>query len=303
MTDVVQEIRAFARFYTGAFGGQDGSILPGGLSATEGRILGELARQDGLTARNIMKTLGLDAGYLSRILTGFEKKKLIKRERSRRDKRAVLLSLTARGADLAAEAEAKAQAQIRQQLEGMDAAARGRLVAALQQAQAQFAPERRAAPLVFRQLKLGDAGWITHRHAVVIAAEMGWDQRFEALCASILGEFIRNYDARFERSWIAERDGQILGSLFLTRVDPQIAKLRLLYVEKEARGMGLATKLIEKSMQFARDKGYGVLQLFTTAENVAARRIYERLGFVKVSEEPTDLFGNGLMGETWELRL
>ncbi len=303
MSDTIQEIRAFGRFYAALFGGPEAGSLPGGLSATEGRILGELARAEGLTARALMKTLGLDAGYLSRILTGFEKKKLIKRERSRRDKRAMLLGLTPRGAALAAELETLAQAQLRKRLESIDPAARQAVVVAMKHIQAQCAPERRAAPLLIRQLKLGDAGWIIHRHAMLIAQEMGWDQRFEALCASILAEFISNYDARFERSWIAERAGQILGSLFLTRVDAHTAKLRLLYVEKDARGMGLANKLIEKSIQFARDKGYKKLTLFTTSENLAARRIYERMAFAKVSEEPTDLFGNGLIGEIWEFRL
>ena len=118
-----------------------------------------------------------------------------------------------------------------------------------------------------------------------------------------LADFIRNYDSTFERSWIAERDGQILGSLFLTRADAFTARLRLLYIEKAARGMGLATKLLEKAMQFARDKNYQQIRLFTTSEDVAARRIYERLGFVKLGEEPTDLFGNGLIGETWERAL
>ena len=302
MHDAIQEIRAFSRFYARLFEGPEGLSLPG-LSVTEGRILSEMARQEGLTARAIMKTLGLDAGYLSRILAGFEHSKLIKRERSRRDRRAVLLHLTPRGAALAAELEATAQAHIRQRLDGLDPNAQQALIAAMQQIQTQFAPARRTAPLLIRQLRLGDAGWIIHRHGALIAAEQGWDLRFEALCASILAEFIRDYDARYERSWIAERDGQILGSLFLARVDADTARLRLLYVEKAARGMGLASKLIEKSIQFAQDKGYQRLRLFTTSENIAARRIYERIGFTKTSEEPTDLFGSGLMGEIWEMEL
>lgn len=303
MSNVIQQIQDFSRFYAAMFGGQDGSTLPDGLSATEGRILGELMRQDGLTARGIMKTLGLDAGYLSRILAGFEKKKLIRREQSRRDKRAMLLHLTPRGRALAEQLDAQYQAHIRQQLAGMDGDAQEALVRAMRDVRTQCTPERRAAPLVIRQLKLGDAGWIIHRHGALIAVEQGWDERFEGMCAGILADFIRQYDARFERSWVAERNGHILGSLFLVREDEQTAKLRLLYTEKEARGMGLATKLIEKSIQFARQKHYQRVRLFTTSENIAARRIYERIGFVKISEESTDVFCKGLMGEIWELAL
>lgn len=302
MKDIVQEIRGFSRFYENHLAGAD-TALPGGVSATEGRILAELAQQDGLTARALMRLLGLDAGYLSRLLAGLEKKRFIKREPSRRDRRAVLLHLTARGEAVADEIESAAQAHIRQRLDGLDPAAQQALIQAMQQIKAQFDPARRRAPLLIRQLRLGDAGWIIHRHGALIAGEQGWDLRFEALTASILAEFIRRYDASRERSWIAERDGQILGSLFLVHDDAETARLRLLYIEKAARGMGLATKLLEKAAQFAREKNYRRLRLFTTSENIAARRIYERLGYVKLAEEPTDLFGNGLMGETWEFTL
>lgn len=303
MGDIVKQIRDFHRFYNDHFALQDSVGLPDNMSATEARILGELSRQDGLTARMLMKHLQLDAGYLSRILNGLEQQKLIRRERSRRDRRAILLALTPRGSTLAAELEQHAQHHVRQRLDGLDPAAQAALAAALQQVQAQFAPAKRTAPLLIRQMRLGDAGWIIHRHGALIAGEQGWDLRFEALAAQILADFIRHYDAENERSWIAERDGQILGSLFLVRDSTNTARLRLLYIEKAARGMGLATKLIEKSIRFARDKGYRKLCLFTTSENLAARRIYERLGFVLVKEEPFTMFGEGLQGETWEMGL
>lgn len=301
MPEIIQQMRDFHRFYTGLLGPNEAPPLPEGLSPTEARILETLAQgEEGLTARHIMRALGLDAGYLSRLLKGFEARKLIARTRSRRDRRAVLLALTPRGAALAATLEAQAQTQLRPLIDLLDPAGQQAVIAAMRQIQAQFAPARRMAPLLIRELRLGDAGWIIHRHGTLIAQEQGWDMRFEALVATILADFIRDYDSTFERSWIAERDGQILGSLFLTRADAFTARLRLLYIEKAARGMGLATKLLEKAMQFARDKNYQQIRLFTTSENVAARRIYERLGFVKLSEEPTDLFGSGLIGETWE---
>lgn len=301
MHEIIKEILKFEQQLRGRFGEMQ-LPLPGGLSVTEAQVLTALAHEDNWTARGLMKRLGVDAGYMSRLLAGFERRKLIKRERSRRDRRAMLITLTSRGADLAAEIDATEETRLLGKLKGFDKSARDTLVAALRQCGEALTP-RTQGPLVYRPLALGDAGWIIHRHGALIAVEQGWDIRFEGMCAGILAEFIRDFDARYERSWVAERDGQILGSLFLVRANEQTAKLRLLYVDKEARGMGLATKLIQKSITFARSKGYRRLVLFTTSENVAARRIYERLGFRKMSEEPTDLFGNGLMGEEWALAL
>lgn len=164
-------------------------------------------------------------------------------------------------------------------------------------------PEASLSPIHFRPLALGDAGWIIHRHGVVIAKEFGWNMEFEALCAQILADFIRQFNPAFEQSWIAERDGQILGSLFLVKASDTTAKLRLLYVEPAARGLGLATQLLETAFAFARAKGYARVTLFTTHSNVAARRIYQRLGMVLTHEEPVQLGGVSLMGEDWEITL
>ena len=160
-----------------------------------------------------------------------------------------------------------------------------------------------AVAIAFRPLALGDAGWIVHRHAVAIAPEFGWGMGFEALCAQILADFITNFDPSGEQSWIATRGDAILGSLFLVRVDATTAKLRLLYVEPDARGLGLATQLLERAFAFARDKGYETITLYTTSSNVAARRIYTRLGMSMVREEAEDFFGHLVMGEHWQRSL
>lgn len=280
----------------------DAVTYPGGLSAGEARLFATIAARKGQTARNLSDQLGLDTGYVSRMLAEFEARKLLTRAPARHDRRAKTITLTPEGWVLALALDALGE----QQLTTLTGHLRAEALPALGQAVATVNSLLGTAPtppLVFRQLQLGDAGWITYRHATAIAPEFGWDNKFEALCAQILADFITNYDPTCERSWIAERGGQILGSLFLIRTDAETAKLRLLYVEPAARGMGLATKLLEKSIQFARSKAYKKVQLFTTSGNVGARRIYERLGFACIRSEATDLFGDGLMGEIWELVL
>lgn len=162
---------------------------------------------------------------------------------------------------------------------------------------------RQPAPVTFRPLGPGDAGWIIHRHGSVIAPEFGWNLEFEALCAQILADFVRNFQPESDASWIAEREGEILGSLFLVREDEHTARLRLLYVEPTARGMGLATRLLEQSIAYAREKSYRRLVLFTTDSNIAARRIYEKLGFTLAREEAFAFAGKVQTGETWEIAL
>jgi GNAT superfamily N-acetyltransferase len=157
--------------------------------------------------------------------------------------------------------------------------------------------------ITFTPLQPGDAGWIVHRHGVAIAPEFGWDWRFEALCARIMADFIDRFRPEDEASWVARRDGQILGSLLLVRESATAARLRLLYVEKDARGLGLATALLTRAIAFAREKGYATLMLFTTNENANARRIYERLGMRLTKEEPMEFAGKAQIGETWELAL
>ncbi|MFZ4125598.1 MAG: bifunctional helix-turn-helix transcriptional regulator/GNAT family N-acetyltransferase [Rickettsiales bacterium] len=298
----IAAIRHFNRAYTRYVGAANGKSLPKGYSLPELHVLHALAQTPHITAKELTVMLDMDAGYLSRILTRLLKRKLIIRTPSTKDKRQLHLTLSTAGAQRFSEIEAFANAHISEQISGLVPVKRERMVQSMQTI-LQTIQEDPAAPIIFRQLKLGDAGWIVHRHGALIAPEFGWDTRFEALCARIMADFIDQYQPAWERSFVVERNGDILGSLFLVRQDPETAKLRLLYVEPAARGLGLATKLLEKAIQFARSKHYKRVTLFTTSNNLAARRLYDAMGFKIVKEEVQDFCGTPLTEEHWELML
>jgi len=298
----IAAVRRFNRQYVRHVGVVDGKSLPKGYSLAELHVMHAIAHQPAITAKELAALLLLDHGYLSRILAGFSKRRFLKRTRSVKDKRQMHLELTNLGKSQFSEIEAFANEHIGQMLEPMTSLKRASLIKSMNTISSVLR-EDPSAPIIFRQLKLGDAGWIIHRHGAMIAPEFGWNEKFEALCAQIMADFVNQYQPEWERSFIVERNGDILGSLFLVRQDADTAKLRLLYVEQAARGMGLATKLLEKSIQFARSKHYKRVSLFTTSNNTGARRIYEKLGFVLAKEEPSEMFGEVLVGETWVLEL
>lgn len=298
----VTAIRRFNRAYTRHLGVVDGKSLPKGYSLPELHVLHAIAEKPQITAKELSHQLSMDTGYLSRILTGLSKRKLIVRTRDIRDKRQMHLELSPTGKAHFEKIESFANHHVSGLIETLPPNKRDAMVKSMDTI-LRVLHEDVAAPVIFRQLRLGDAGWITHRHGAMIAPEFGWDERFEALCARIIADFIDQYQPEWERSWVVERNGDILGSLFLVRQDEKTAKLRLLYVEPAARGMGLANKLIEKSIQFARSKGYKRVTLFTTSNNIDARRIYAKRGFRLMKEEPHAFCGQQLTGETWELML
>ncbi|MBN8543929.1 MAG: bifunctional helix-turn-helix transcriptional regulator/GNAT family N-acetyltransferase [Alphaproteobacteria bacterium] len=298
----VAAIRHFNRTYTRHVGAVNGKSLPKGYSLPELHILHAIAQKPDITAKELTVLLDMDAGYLSRILTRLVKRKLVTRTPSVMDKRQLHLKLTPTGLQRFNEVEAFANHYVSEQLASLVPAKRDTMVKSMQTI-LNTINEDPSAPIIFRQLKLGDAGWIVHRHGALIAPEFGWDTRFEALCARILADFIDQYQPAWERSYVVERNGDILGSLFLVRHDAETAKLRLLYVEPAARGMGLATKLLEKAIQFARSKHYKRVTLFTTSNNLAARRLYDAVGFKIVKEEVQDFCGMPLTEEHWELML
>ena len=159
------------------------------------------------------------------------------------------------------------------------------------------------APIVLRSLQIGDIGWVAHRQGILYAQEYGWDGSFEALVAEIAAQFVTNFDPAWENAWIAECDGRMLGSVFLVKVSEQEAKLRLLYVEPDARGTGLGRRLTQECIAFAKSKGYQKLTLWTNDILHAARRIYQEAGFVLVFEEQHHSFGVDLVGQYWALDL
>jgi len=276
--------------------------LDAGLSASERLMLALSGHSGGITATDLAANLGQDAGYVSRLLAGLRARHWIGRRRDASDGRRQLLQVTARGEKRLTSIRSREKKSAEKLLAPLSDWRRTEVLRLMLRLP-YLLQGNPAAPVIFRALQPGDAGWIIHRHATVIAPEFGWNASFEALCARIMADFIDHFQPDCERSWVVERDGEILGSLFLIREDNTTAKLRLLYVEPAARGMGLARKLLEKSILFARDKGYRRVSLFTTSNLLTARRLYDKLGFQLVESDRPAPFGEGIKGEKWLLEL
>ena len=300
----VGDVRRFNRFWTRRIGVLRDGYLESPFSLTEVRVLYELAHCDETTAGELGEELGLDAGYLSRILSGFEKRGLIHRRPSEADGRRRILRLTERGREAFAPLDARSRVEIGAMLGGMSNVGQERLVGAMRTIEGLLSgrPEP-VVPYLLRPHRPGDMGWVVHRHGVLYAREYGWDEHFEALVAEIVAKFIQQYDPKREHCWIAEREGEIVGCVFLVRESEEIAKLRLLLVEPEARGLGIGSRLVEECIRFARQAGYRKITLWTNDVLNSARRIYEGMGFQLVHEEPHHSFGHDLVGQTWELML
>jgi DNA-binding MarR family transcriptional regulator/N-acetylglutamate synthase-like GNAT family acetyltransferase len=297
-------VRRFNRFYTRQIGALDDAHLNSAFSLTEARVLYELAHRAPTTAREIGAELGLDAGYLSRILRSFEERGLIVRRQCEKDGRRNNLHLTDTGKGAFAGLNDRAQTHIEGMLDALPERERARLVEMMRGIE-EILDEGRTGdvPYLLRPARPGDLGWVVHRHGVLYAKEYGWDERFEALVAGVVAEFVRNFDPARERCWIAERNGRIVGSVLLVKGSEDVAKLRLLLVEPEARGLGIGKRLVEECIAFAQEAGYRKITLWTNDVLHAARSIYQRAGFRMVHEEPHARFGSGLVGETWELAL
>jgi len=301
----VRAVRRFSRFYTRKIGVLHEGLLGSPLSLTEGRVLYELAQREPVTASDIAGELALDAGYLSRILGSFDQRGLIEKRMSDRDGRQIILTLTDRGREMFAAINARSHDDIAAMLDQLSGPEQARLVAALETVERLLGDRRKPGEpsYMLRPRQPGDMGWIIHRHGVLYAEEYGLDESFEAMVARIAAAFIENFDARRERCWIAERDGEVVGSVLLVKDGEEIAKLRLLYVEPKARGLGIGSRLVSECIGFARRAGYRKITLWTNDVLVSARRIYQAAGFCLVREEPHHSFGQDLVGQYWELAL
>lgn len=300
----VAAFRAFSRFYTRQIGLLEEHLYDSPFSLTEVRVIYELAQRDGLTASDLGRELGLDAGYLSRLLKRFETKGLLARTPSETDARQSVLSLTEAGRAAFAPLNQASHDQIAAMLDRLSVADREGLIGAMRRIQRLLGAAPDAdEPFRLRGLRPGDIGWIVHRQGLLYATEYGWDQTFEALVAEIAAAFVKNFDPARENAWIAERDGEIVGSVFLVRQSDEVAKLRLLYVEASARGLGIGHRLVAECIRFARERRYRTLTLWTNDILVSARRIYEAAGFRLVEEERHHSFGKDLVGQNWNLDL
>ena len=298
----VAAVRRFNRFYTSRIGVLH--YLGSDFSLGEVRVLYELAhRPDPPTATELCGVLGVDAGYLSRLLRGFERRRLITRTRSDVDGRRSHLALTAAGRAAFAPLGARSHDEIAALLAPLAEPDRVRLVEAMATIEGILGGADRTPPFTLRPHRPGDMGWVVQRHGALYAEEFGWDERFEALVATIVARFIERYDPACERCWIAEKDGARIGSVFLVRRSRTAAQLRLLLVEPKARGLGVGTRLAAECERFARERGYRTIVLWTQSVLLAARHIYEAAGYRLTRKERHTSFGHDLVGETWEKRL
>ena len=302
--DRVDSVRRFNRFYTRQIGLLGDGYLDSPFTLPEVRVLYELAHRDAPTAAEIAKALALDAGYLSRMLSSFRKRGFLARKASEKDARQSHLSLTKKGRAAFGVLEAKSAAGVSKLIGRLSSAEQNRLTGAMGTIESLLGEQAEPkTPYLLRAHQPGDMGWVIHRHGVLYAEEYGFDERFEALVAQIAAEFIQKFDTKRERCWIAERDGAIVGSVFLVRKSDRVAKLRLLLVEPSARGLGIGRRLVEECVRFARQAGYREITLWTQSTLDAARHIYRQAGFRVVKREKHASFGHNLVGETWELGL
>ena len=303
--DPVQTIRRFNRFYTHQIGVLQEHLLQSQFSLTEVRVLYELAHRENITAKDLCRDLGLDRGYVSRMLQTFETHRWIKTSTEPADRRCQFLSLTAKGHKVFDPLERRSSDEVAAMLARLSPNQQKKMLAAIHEIEVVLAPSPPvAAPFVLRQHRSGDMGWVVQRHGELYWREYHYDERFEALVAEIVAEFIQKLDPHRERCWIAERNGENVGSVFLVKKSSSIAKLRLLLVEPSARGLGIGKRLVEECVHFARKAGYKKIMLWTQSELGAARGMYKGAGFKLVGEENHDSWSRrNLVAETWELKL
>jgi len=268
-------VRGFNRFYTHQIGVLQEHLLQSDYSLTEIRVMYELSSRGDLTSADLCQMLSLDAGYLSRLVGGLEKKGLIQKVRSVTDARAVQLHLSDLGRSVLTPLEQQTQQEVIALLQGTPPS------------------------YLLRDPQPGDMGLVVQQQSALYAREYQWSWEFEALVAEIVAKYLREFDPTRERCWIAEKDGEVVGSVFVVRHDDSTAKLRMLYVDASARGMGIGQRLVEECVRFARQAGYKSMMLWTVNILTDARKLYQKAGFELVEEEPTVSFGKTLISETW----
>lgn len=300
----IDRVRRFNRHYTKTIGALSEGLLDSPYSLTEVRVLYELRHDPGIDAAELCRRLGLDPGYLSRILARFDRDALIDRHRSSADRRRRVLSLTDIGTKTFDGLDQRQITAVAALIDGLDEARQREVLAAMDTIETAFdAPASSAAPRLRDPLP-GELGWVIERNGALYAAEHGWNTEYETLVATVVAGYARDHDPARERCWIAELDGRAAGAVFCMRGDePGTAKLRVLIVEPSARGRGIGAMLVDACVGFARDTGYHRMNLWTVSLLAGARRLYQRAGFVLDTEEPVHMFGHDLTAQTWTLDL
>ncbi|GAA4437473.1 helix-turn-helix domain-containing GNAT family N-acetyltransferase [Phytohabitans houttuyneae] len=299
MGDSVSEVRAFNRFYTGLIGVLQEGLLSTPYTLTEARLLFELGQGDAVEVVDLRRRLGLDAGYLSRILARFEADGLVRRSRSATDARRQVIELTEAGRVVDTDLEHRSNAQIAELIGRLGEVDQRRLLGAMSTIRELLGERAPADLVVLRPPAPGDLGWVVQRHGAIYAREFGWDETFEALVARVVADYAAGHDPRREAAWIAEVDGAPVGCVFCVGRDDTTAQLRLLLVEPAARGLGVGGRLVEECLRFARRAGYRRIMLWTYDKTVDAHRIYQRLGFTLDEEKKARAFGHDMVEEVW----
>lgn len=299
LRDAVKQVRRFNRFYTDVIGVLNEGIGDTKYSLTDARILFELSERERTESSELRRSLNIDPGYLSRTLTRLEGEGLIERSRSPDDARRQVLALTEAGKEVYAMLDARSSDQVRGMLGRLAEEDRRRLLGAMGAITDTLSPGPEGRSVVLRPLRPGDIGWVVHRHGVVYNAEYRFDSRFESLVARIVADYVDNHDPSREHAWIAEVDGQNAGSIFCCKKTDEVAQLRLLLVEPSARGLGVGQRLVDECVRFAAAAGYESMMLWTNDILHAARKIYERAGFMLEREEPHHSYGVQLNGQYW----
>jgi DNA-binding MarR family transcriptional regulator/GNAT superfamily N-acetyltransferase len=296
----IDTIRRFNRFYTRKIGVLEQHLLESPFTLTEARVLFELAHRDGALAKEIGSELGLDPGYLSRIVQAFTEQGLITRKPVPSDRRQFELALTAKGIQAFGRLERASRQEVGKMIAALPGDGGRRLVDAMTTIERLLGDADERPDVTLRTHRPGDMGWIVQQHGALYAREFGWDISFEGLCAEIVAQFLKDFDPARERCWIAEIDGQQVGSVFLVKQSEETAKIRLLLIDPAGRGLGIGKRLVDECIAFARECRYRKITLWTQSMLLAARGIYQRAGFVHVATEPHRSFGQDLIGETWE---
>lgn len=303
--EAIAAVRYFNRFYTKHLGVLNEGLLESPFTLTEARIIYELANRDKTTASELGAELAMDAGYLSRTLKNLESRKVLTRKTSANDARQSVLALTAKGRKEFDNLDQLSRNQIEEILNDLSPSEQKRLLASMAAIESLLGEQTNEEKFsyILRSPEPGDFGWVVQSNGTLYAQEYGWDEKYEALTAGIVAEYVKNFDPKKERCWIAEKDGENVGCVFLVKESDKVARLRLLIVDPKARGLGIGKRLVDECTRFARRSGYKKITLWTNSVLLAARSIYQKAGYELVKSESHHSFGHDLVGETWILNL